>query len=218
VGDVLRHCPELPCERVYHLRLRPWPVVGRLACGLPHVAAGRSDGSGAGRFGGPGSGGAYGAHPGRGDAAQRHGNAQHAHSGPILPAARPRPQPAPARQARGFRGLPTPVRSPRAGTGRRSRPGCRLQADRRLRTGCRLGRKPSRAARPRGPSGMPHRNRPSSGPGASSASAPPWPIPSCSRARRPAGTANTHMRHIYRKLDVHSQHELINLVESMEVE
>lgn len=33
-----------------------------------------------------------------------------------------------------------------------------------------------------------------------------------------AGTANTHMRHIYRKLDVHSQHELINLVESMEVE
>lgn len=33
-----------------------------------------------------------------------------------------------------------------------------------------------------------------------------------------AGTANTHMRHIYRKLDVHSQHELIDLVESMEVE
>lgn len=33
-----------------------------------------------------------------------------------------------------------------------------------------------------------------------------------------AGTANTHMRHIYRKLDVHSQHELIELVESMEVE
>ncbi|WP_302963188.1 LuxR C-terminal-related transcriptional regulator [uncultured Adlercreutzia sp.] len=33
-----------------------------------------------------------------------------------------------------------------------------------------------------------------------------------------AGTANTHMRHIYRKLDVHSQHELIELVESMEAE
>ena len=33
-----------------------------------------------------------------------------------------------------------------------------------------------------------------------------------------AGTANTHMRHIYRKLDVHSQHELIELVESMTVE
>lgn len=33
-----------------------------------------------------------------------------------------------------------------------------------------------------------------------------------------AGTANTHMRHIYRKLDVHSQHELIDLVESMVVE
>ncbi|MEC4272118.1 helix-turn-helix transcriptional regulator [Adlercreutzia sp. R25] len=33
-----------------------------------------------------------------------------------------------------------------------------------------------------------------------------------------AGTANTHMRHIYRKLDVHSQHELIDLVESMKVE
>ena len=33
-----------------------------------------------------------------------------------------------------------------------------------------------------------------------------------------AGTANTHMRHIYRKLDVHSQHELIELVENMEVE
>ena len=32
-----------------------------------------------------------------------------------------------------------------------------------------------------------------------------------------AGTANTHMRHIYRKLDVHSQHELIELVESMDV-
>lgn len=30
-----------------------------------------------------------------------------------------------------------------------------------------------------------------------------------------AGTANTHMRHIYRKLDVHSQGELIDLVESM---
>lgn len=33
-----------------------------------------------------------------------------------------------------------------------------------------------------------------------------------------AGTANTHMRHIYRKLDIHSQQELINLVESAEVE
>ena len=33
-----------------------------------------------------------------------------------------------------------------------------------------------------------------------------------------AGTANTHMRHIYRKLDVHSQHELIDLVESMVVD
>ena len=33
-----------------------------------------------------------------------------------------------------------------------------------------------------------------------------------------AGTANTHMRHIYRKLDVHSQHELIDLVESMAVD
>lgn len=33
-----------------------------------------------------------------------------------------------------------------------------------------------------------------------------------------AGTANTHMRHIYRKLDVHSQHELIDLVESMDVD
>lgn len=33
-----------------------------------------------------------------------------------------------------------------------------------------------------------------------------------------AGTANTHMRHIYRKLDVHSQHDLIDLVESMDVE
>lgn len=31
-----------------------------------------------------------------------------------------------------------------------------------------------------------------------------------------AGTANTHMRHIYRKLDVHSQGELIDLVESMD--
>lgn len=33
-----------------------------------------------------------------------------------------------------------------------------------------------------------------------------------------AGTANTHVRHIYRKLDVHSQHELIDLVESMVVD
>lgn len=32
------------------------------------------------------------------------------------------------------------------------------------------------------------------------------------------GTANTHMRHIYRKLNVHSQNELIGLVESMEVD
>lgn len=31
-----------------------------------------------------------------------------------------------------------------------------------------------------------------------------------------AGTANTHMRHIYRKLDVHSQRELIDLVESID--
>ena len=31
------------------------------------------------------------------------------------------------------------------------------------------------------------------------------------------GTANTHMRHIYRKLDVHSQQELIELVESIEL-
>lgn len=33
-----------------------------------------------------------------------------------------------------------------------------------------------------------------------------------------AGTANTHMRHIYRKLNVHSQQELIALVEETEVE
>ena len=33
-----------------------------------------------------------------------------------------------------------------------------------------------------------------------------------------AGTANTHMRHIYRKLDVHSQAELIKLVETTELE
>ena len=32
------------------------------------------------------------------------------------------------------------------------------------------------------------------------------------------GTANTHMRHIYRKLNVHSQQELIELVESIEIE
>ncbi len=32
-----------------------------------------------------------------------------------------------------------------------------------------------------------------------------------------AGTANTHMRHIYRKLDVHSQQELIRLVEGTDV-
>lgn len=32
------------------------------------------------------------------------------------------------------------------------------------------------------------------------------------------GTANTHMRHIYRKLDVHSQSELMSLVESEHVE
>lgn len=32
------------------------------------------------------------------------------------------------------------------------------------------------------------------------------------------GTANTHMRHIYRKLDVHSQQELIELVEATEVD
>lgn len=32
------------------------------------------------------------------------------------------------------------------------------------------------------------------------------------------GTANTHMRHIYRKLDVHSQSELIDLVESVELD
>lgn len=32
-----------------------------------------------------------------------------------------------------------------------------------------------------------------------------------------AGTANTHMRHIYRKLDVHSQQELIETVEAEEI-
>jgi DNA-binding CsgD family transcriptional regulator len=32
-----------------------------------------------------------------------------------------------------------------------------------------------------------------------------------------AGTANTHMRHVYAKLDVHSQQELISLVESVEI-
>jgi DNA-binding CsgD family transcriptional regulator len=32
-----------------------------------------------------------------------------------------------------------------------------------------------------------------------------------------AGTANTHMRHVYAKLDVHSQQELISLVESVEL-
>ena len=33
-----------------------------------------------------------------------------------------------------------------------------------------------------------------------------------------AGTVNTHMRHVYRKLDVHSQQELIQLIDGMEVE
>ncbi len=33
-----------------------------------------------------------------------------------------------------------------------------------------------------------------------------------------AGTANTHMRHVYRKLDVHSQQDLIRMVDSMQVE
>lgn len=33
-----------------------------------------------------------------------------------------------------------------------------------------------------------------------------------------AGTANTHMRHVYRKLDVHSQEDLIRMVDGMEVE
>lgn len=33
-----------------------------------------------------------------------------------------------------------------------------------------------------------------------------------------AGTANTHMRHIYRKLNVHSQRELMDLVESEALE
>lgn len=33
-----------------------------------------------------------------------------------------------------------------------------------------------------------------------------------------AGTANTHMRHIYRKLDVHSQQEVIEAVESEPIE
>lgn len=33
-----------------------------------------------------------------------------------------------------------------------------------------------------------------------------------------AGTANTHMRHVYRKLDVHSQQDLIRMVDSIEVE
>lgn len=32
-----------------------------------------------------------------------------------------------------------------------------------------------------------------------------------------AGTANTHMRHIYRKLDVHSQQELMDLVDSADI-
>ncbi len=32
-----------------------------------------------------------------------------------------------------------------------------------------------------------------------------------------AGTANTHMRHVYRKLDVHSQQDLIRMVDSIEV-
>ena len=31
------------------------------------------------------------------------------------------------------------------------------------------------------------------------------------------GTAKTHIRHIYRKLDVHTQQELMRLVESIEV-
>ena len=32
------------------------------------------------------------------------------------------------------------------------------------------------------------------------------------------GTAKTHIRHIYRKLDVHSQQELIQIVENAEVD
>lgn len=32
-----------------------------------------------------------------------------------------------------------------------------------------------------------------------------------------AGTANTHMRHVYRKLDVHNQEDLIRMVDSIEV-
>lgn len=33
-----------------------------------------------------------------------------------------------------------------------------------------------------------------------------------------AGTANTHMRHVYRKLDVHSQQDLIRMVDAIQVE
>ena len=33
-----------------------------------------------------------------------------------------------------------------------------------------------------------------------------------------AGTANTHMRHVYRKLDVHSQQDLIRMVDSIQVD
>ena len=32
------------------------------------------------------------------------------------------------------------------------------------------------------------------------------------------GTTKTHIRHIYRKLDVHSQQELIQIVENAEVD
>jgi DNA-binding CsgD family transcriptional regulator len=32
------------------------------------------------------------------------------------------------------------------------------------------------------------------------------------------GTAKTHIRHIYRKMNVHSRHELVELIESIDLE
>ena len=32
------------------------------------------------------------------------------------------------------------------------------------------------------------------------------------------GTAKTHINHVYKKLNVHSRHELLDLIESIEVE
>ena len=32
------------------------------------------------------------------------------------------------------------------------------------------------------------------------------------------GTAKTHLSHVYKKLGIHSRHELLDLVESMDVE